>query len=127
MYVPFLDNGLYIYCQITVNLTVLANKLSLLYTSTLYITVFSVTNYTILKQFLLSVHIRDANNVSHSIHGLRIKSCDMSSQPPQQSAIRKTLNDAVANAQQQQQQALDGGRTNVHSYGDYDLHLNGQY
>ncbi|KAK7505350.1 hypothetical protein BaRGS_00003512 [Batillaria attramentaria] len=73
------------------------------------------------------VHIRDANNVSHSIHGLRIKACDMSSQPPQQAAIRKMLNDAVANTQQQQQQPLDGGRTNVHSFGNYDLHLNGLF
>ncbi|XP_070190978.1 trafficking protein particle complex subunit 8-like isoform X2 [Littorina saxatilis] len=70
------------------------------------------------------VHIRDANNVSHSIHGLRIKACDMSSQPLQQAAIRKILSDAVVNAQQQQQQSLDGGRTNVHSFGNYDLHLN---
>ncbi|XP_076470015.1 trafficking protein particle complex subunit 8-like [Babylonia areolata] len=70
------------------------------------------------------VHIRDANNVSHSIHGLHIKACDMSTQPLQQAAIRKTLNDAVVNAQQQQQQALDGGNTNVHSFGNYDLHLN---
>ena len=76
--------------------------------------------------YYLSVHIRDANNVSHSIHGLRIKACDMSAQALQQAAIRKTLNDAVVNAQQQQQ-SLDGGRTNVHSFGNYDLHLNGGY
>lgn len=66
--------------------------------------------------------MRDANNVSHSIHGLRITVCDMSTQAPQQAAIRKLLNDAVANAQQQQQ-TLDGGRT-VQSFGNYDLHLN---
>ncbi|XP_025115248.1 trafficking protein particle complex subunit 8-like isoform X3 [Pomacea canaliculata] len=70
------------------------------------------------------VHIRDANNVSHSIHGLRIKACDMSNQILQQAAIRKTLNDAVANAQLQQPSTLDGGRTNVHTFGNYDLHLN---
>ena len=65
--------------------------------------------------------------MSHSIHGLHIKACDMSIQPLQQAAIRKMLSDAVVNAQQQQQQSLDGGRTNVHSFGNYDLHLNGRY
>lgn len=49
----------------------------------------------------------------------------MSNQILQQAAIRKTLNDAVANAQLQQPSTLDGGRTNVHTFGNYDLHLNG--
>ena len=47
---------------------------------------------------LFSVHIRDANNVPQPINGLYIKICDMGSQPLEQLAVHKALNDVVADA-----------------------------
>ncbi|XP_071092381.1 trafficking protein particle complex subunit 8-like isoform X2 [Haliotis cracherodii] len=68
------------------------------------------------------VHIKDPNNVSHSIHNLRISTCDMSATPPQQATTKKMLGDAVAGSQLQ---TGDGGRGagNMMSVGNYDLQL----
>ncbi|XP_005105619.1 trafficking protein particle complex subunit 8 [Aplysia californica] len=66
------------------------------------------------------VHIRDANNVTHSIHNLRISACDMGTQLPQQGVIKKQLSDAVASTQGQSQEP---GANNMMSIGNYDLQL----
>lgn len=65
-------------------------------------------------------HIRDPNNVPHTIRHLKISMLDMTTQPPQQAVARKMMSDAVANAQPQ---LVDGGRGNVISIGNYDLQL----
>lgn len=67
-------------------------------------------------------HIRDPNNVPHTIRHLKISMLDMTTQPPQQAVARKMMSDAVANAQPQ---LVDGGRGNVISIGNYDLQLSG--
>ncbi|CAG5114906.1 unnamed protein product [Candidula unifasciata] len=66
------------------------------------------------------VHIRDPNNVTHSIHNLRISSCDMAAQPPQQNIIKKQLSDAVASTFGHSQEL---GASNVITVGSYDLQL----
>ncbi|RUS81107.1 hypothetical protein EGW08_011147, partial [Elysia chlorotica] len=66
------------------------------------------------------VHIRDANNVSHSIHNLRISACDMAAQPPQQNAIKKQLSDAVGATYGHIQEPGSGSML---SFGNYDLQL----
>ncbi|CAI9716399.1 particle complex subunit 8-like isoform X1 [Octopus vulgaris] len=65
-------------------------------------------------------HIRDPNNVLHSIHNLKITVKDLNTPPPQQAVARKMMTDTVASAQPQ---LLDGNQRNVISVGDYDLQL----
>ncbi|XP_050396209.1 trafficking protein particle complex subunit 8 isoform X1 [Patella vulgata] len=69
------------------------------------------------------VHTRDPNNLPHVIRNLRLNVCDMTNPgyPTQPAAIRKLLNDAVANTQLP---SRDGGKSNVTSVGNYDLQLN---
>ena len=71
-----------------------------------------------------TVHIRDANNVTHSIHNLRISASDMSTQLPPTGVVKKQLNDAVASAHIQSQEP---GAGNMTSIGDYDLQLARKY
>ncbi|XP_076111682.1 trafficking protein particle complex subunit 8-like isoform X2 [Mytilus galloprovincialis] len=66
------------------------------------------------------VHIRDPNNVPHTIRHLKITMRDMSATLPQQSVAKKILNDIVAGAQPQ---LVEGNRGNVVSVGNYDLQL----
>lgn len=66
------------------------------------------------------VHIRDPNNVPHTIRHLKITMRDMSSTLPQQSVAKKILNDVVAASQPQM---IEGNRGNVVSVGNYDLQL----
>lgn len=66
------------------------------------------------------VHIRDPNNVPHTIKHLKITMRDMSYMLPSQNVARKILNDIVAGAQPQ---LVEGNRGNVVSVGDYDLQL----
>ncbi|KAI8746612.1 trafficking protein particle complex subunit 8 [Biomphalaria glabrata] len=67
------------------------------------------------------VHIRDANNGTHSIHNLRISACDMAAQPLQQNVIKKQLNDAVASTYGLTQEPGANDRISI---GNYDLQLN---
>ncbi|ESO86902.1 hypothetical protein LOTGIDRAFT_202689, partial [Lottia gigantea] len=69
------------------------------------------------------VHTRDPNNLPHVIRNLRLNVCDMTNPgyPTQPAAIRKLLNDSVANTQLP---SRDGGKSNVLSVGNYDLQLN---
>lgn len=73
--------------------------------------------------FYLPAHIRDPNNVLHSIHNLKITVKDLNTPPPQQAVARKMMTDTVASAQPQ---LLDGNQRNVISVGDYDLQLSGK-
>ncbi|CAL1544174.1 unnamed protein product [Lymnaea stagnalis] len=66
------------------------------------------------------VHIRDANNGTHSIHNLRISACDMAAQPLQQNVIKKQLSDAVASTHGQTQEPGANDRISI---GNYDLQL----
>ena len=66
------------------------------------------------------MHIRDPNNVPHTIKHLKITMRDMSYMLPSQNVARKILNDIVAGAQPQ---LVEGNRGNVVSVGDYDLQL----
>ena len=72
---------------------------------------------------LYAAHIRDPNNVPHTLQNLRISMVDMNSQIPSASAARKIMNDAVNNAQLQ---IGEGNRGNVMSVGNYDLQLSGK-
>lgn len=73
--------------------------------------------------FLFSVHIRDPNNVTHSIHNLRISASDMALPPPQQNLIKKQLNDTVASTYGQSQEM---GANSMTSIGNYDLQFSGK-
>ncbi|XP_048756768.2 trafficking protein particle complex subunit 8-like isoform X4 [Ostrea edulis] len=66
------------------------------------------------------VHIRDPNNVPHTIKNLKITMRDMNMQLPQAVTARKMMNDVVANSQPQ---LMEGGRGNVVTFGSYDLQL----
>lgn len=65
-------------------------------------------------------HIRDPNNVPHSMHNLKITVKDLNTPPPQQAVARKMMTDTVASAQPQ---LMDGNQRNVITIGDYDLQL----
>lgn len=65
-------------------------------------------------------HIRDPNNVPHSMHNLKITVRDLNTPPPQQAVARKMMTDTVASAQPQ---LMDGNQRNVITIGDYDLQL----
>ena len=81
--------------------------------------------YFLISLFVFSsVHIRDANNVTHSIHNLRISACDMGAQLPQQGIIKKQLSDAVASSHVQ---SVEPGANNMMSIGNYDLQLCRKY
>ncbi|XP_061162581.1 trafficking protein particle complex subunit 8-like isoform X1 [Saccostrea echinata] len=66
------------------------------------------------------VHIRDPNNVPHTIKNLKITMRDMNMQLPQAVMARKMLNDVVASTQPQ---LGEGSRGNVVTFGSYDLQL----
>lgn len=73
--------------------------------------------------FLVSlVHIRDPNNIPHTIKNLKITMRDMNMQLPQAVTARKMMNDVVASTQPQM---AEGGRGNVVTFGSYDLQLSG--
>ncbi|KAL4234283.1 Trafficking protein particle complex 8 [Mactra antiquata] len=65
-------------------------------------------------------HIKDPNNVQHSVQHLRIGVVDMNNQIPPAAAAKKLMNDAVNN---EQPQLSEGNRGNVITVGDYDLQL----
>lgn len=65
-------------------------------------------------------HIRDPNNVAHTLQNLRISMVDMNSHTSSPAAARKIMNDAVNNAQLQM---AEGNRGNVMTIGNYDLQL----
>lgn len=73
-------------------------------------------------QNLFTVHIRDPNNIPHTIKNLKITMRDMNMQLPQAVTARKMMNDVVANTQPQ---LTEGGRGNVVTFGSYDLQLSG--
>lgn len=66
------------------------------------------------------VHIRDPNNIPHTIKNLKITMRDMNMQLPQAVTARKMMNDVVASTQPQ---LAEGGRGNVVTFGSYDLQL----
>lgn len=68
------------------------------------------------------VHIRDPNNIPHTIKNLKITMRDMNMQLPQAVTARKMMNDVVASTQPQ---LAEGGRGNVVTFGSYDLQLSG--
>lgn len=72
----------------------------------------------------VSAHVRDPNNVPHTIRNLKIMVRDMNSQPPQLAVSRKMMSDAVSNAYPQNAEPL--GRGNVVVVGDYDLQLSSE-
>ncbi|XP_028592919.2 trafficking protein particle complex subunit 8 isoform X3 [Podarcis muralis] len=64
------------------------------------------------------VHMRDPNNQLHIIKNLKIAVNNIITQPPQQGAIRKLLNDVVTVSQ-----PAEGLVANVITAGDYDLNI----
>ena len=74
----------------------------------------------LLKQLCFSVHIRDANNISHQIRNLKLSVKEMNHTFPNPSATRKMLQEAVLNCQPSSQ------TKDVLTFGQYDLQFNGK-
>ena len=69
---------------------------------------------------LLTAHIREPGNVSHTIHNLRVNLRDFHISASQPSLVKKLLNEAVSGALPPN---YDTPRNSVISVGAYDLQL----